>query len=241
MSEITTTILPLPNYTEILSKTLKYRESQVAIVLELTAEGATVPFIARYRKERTGNLDEMDIRAIIELQTKEENLHKAKQTAVNGIEEIGKMTPELMANILGAKTLKEVEEIYKPYKSKKKTKAMIAIEKGFQSVADSLKNNEIIISEELLQNYPKEEIIEGAIEIIAAEISANTHLRATLMNELQKTGNILSSKKSDKMLEKLNAKDTEQIPKFSLYFEFSSRLSKIKPYQILALNRGENL
>lgn len=123
------TLLETPNYTQIISGALDYRESQVAIVLEFTAEGATVPFIARYRKERTGNLDETDIRAIIELQTKEENLHKAKQTAINGIEELDKMTPELLQNILSAKTLKEVEELYKPYKSKKKTKAMIAIEK----------------------------------------------------------------------------------------------------------------
>lgn len=240
MSE-STTILPIPNYIQLISKALEYKEFQVDIVLELTAEGATVPFIARYRKERTGNLDENDIRAIIELQTKEENLHKAKQTAVTGIEELGKMTPELMANILAAKTLKEVEDIYKPYKSKKKTKAMIAIEKGFQVVADNIKKNTLVIPENLLTEYPREEIIEGAIEIIGAEISANAILRHALIAELWKSGDIVSSKKSDKMLEKLNAKDTEQIPKFALYFEFNSRISRIKPYQILALNRGENL
>ena len=82
------TLLPLPDYTRIISQSLEFKEFQVAIVLELTAEGSTVPFIARYRKERTGNLDENDIRAIIELHTKEENLHKAKQTAINGIEEM---------------------------------------------------------------------------------------------------------------------------------------------------------
>ncbi|MFA6090803.1 MAG: Tex-like N-terminal domain-containing protein [Candidatus Gracilibacteria bacterium] len=235
------TILPTPNYTQIISKTLDYRENQVAIVLELTAEGATVPFIARYRKERTGNLDETDIRAIIELQTKEENLYKAKQTAINGIEELGKMTPELLANIIAAKTLKEVEELYKPYKSKKKTKAMIAIEKGFQVVADAIKNNSLEIPEKLLSEFAREEIIEGAIEIIGAEVSANANLRHSLIAELQKTGDISASKKSDKMLEKLNAKDTEQIPKFALYFTFTGRINRMKPYQILALNRGENL
>ncbi len=235
------TLLETPNYTQIISKTLDYRENQVTVVLELTAEGATVPFIARYRKERTGNLDETDIRAIIELQTKEENLHKAKQTAINGIEELGKMTPELLGNILKAKTLKEVEELYKPYKSKKKTKAMIAIEKGFQVVADAIKTNSLTISENLLTEFSREEIIEGAIEIIGAEVSANATLRHSLITELQKTGDISASKKSDKMLEKLNQKDTEQIPKFALYFEFHSRINRMKPYQILALNRGENL
>ena len=235
------TILPIPNYTKIITQALELKEFQVAVVLELTLEWSTVPFIARYRKERTGNLDENDIRAIIELQTKEENLHKAKQTAINGIEEMGKMTPELMANIIGSKTLKEVEDIYKPYKSKKKTKAMIAIEKWFQVVADAIKSNSLAIPEELLSIYPRDEIVEWAIEIIGAEISANTILRHSLIAELQKTGDIVSSKKSDKMLEKLNQKDTEQIPKFALYFDFNARIGRIKPYQILALNRGENL
>lgn len=235
------TLLPTPNYTQIISKALDYRENQITVVLELTAEGATVPFIARYRKERTGNLDETDIRAIIELQTKEENLYKAKQTAINGIEELGKMTLELLANIIAAKTLKEVEELYKPYKSKKKTKAMIAIEKGFQVVADAIKNNSLDIPEKLLSEFAREEIIEGAIEIIGAEVSANANLRHSLIAELQKTGDISASKKSDKMLEKLNQKDTEQIPKFALYFTFTGRINRMKPYQILALNRGENL
>ena len=126
-----------------------------------------------------------------------------------------------MANILAAKTLKEVEELYKPYKSKKKTKAMIAIEKGFQVVADAMKKNTLEIPESLLAEFPREEILEGAIEIIGAEVSANASLRHSLIAELQKTGDVSASKKSDKMLEKLNAKDTEQIPKFALYFEFN--------------------
>ncbi len=235
------TILPIPNYTKIIAQALEFKDFQVSIVLELTAEGSTVPFIARYRKERTGNLDENDIRAIIELQTKEENLHKAKQTAINGIEELGKMTPELMANIVWAKTLKEVEDIYKPYKLKKKTKAMIAIEKGFQIVADAIKKNTLIIPDTLLAEYPRDEIIMGSIEIIGAEISAHTVLRHSLIAELQKMGDIISTKKSDKMLEKLNQKDTEQIPKFALYFDFNARINRVKPYQILALNRWENL
>ncbi|MDD2566309.1 MAG: Tex-like N-terminal domain-containing protein [Candidatus Gracilibacteria bacterium] len=235
------TILPLPNYIKIISKVLELKDFQVQVVLDFKEEGATVPFIARYRKERTGNLDENDIRAIMELQTKEENLHKAKQTAINGIEELGKMTPELMANIINAKTLKEVEEIYKPYKSKKKTKAMLAIEKGFQVVADSIKQNILVIPENLLKEFNREEIIDGAIEIIGAEISANTNLRHELIEKFQTLGSVSASKKSEKMLEKLNQKDTEQIPKFALYFEFNSRINRIKPYQILALNRGENL
>ncbi len=127
----------------------------------MTAEGSTVPFIARYRKERTGNLDENQIRSILELQKSEENLYKAKITALTGIEEQGKLTPELRTNIEQAKTQKEVEDIYAPYRLKKKTKAMIAIEKGFQVVADAIKkNSEFQIPETLLAQFSREEILE---------------------------------------------------------------------------------
>lgn len=234
-------MLELPNYIEIVSTILGFKNYQVEIVLELVKEWVTVPFIARYRKERTGNLDESGIRDIIELQKKEENLFHAKNTAINGITELGMMTDELMQNLINAKTLKEIEEIYKPYKSKKKTKAMIAIEKWFQVIADSMKKNILDIPLSLLELFPKEEIIEGSIDIIGAEISANSELRHTLIEQLQKYGMMVSNKKSEKMLEKLNEKDRDQIKKFEIYFEFSAKIAYIKPYQILALNRGENL
>lgn len=234
-------MLETPNYIELISWELELKNFQVDVVLSLVWEWATVPFIARYRKERTGNLDESQIRDIIELQKKIENLYNAKQTAINGITEAGLMTDELMQNIINAKTLKEVEEIYKPYKSKKKTKAMIAIEKWFQVVADSIKRNVLEIPENLLSEYSKEEIIEGSEEIIAAEISANSELRHLLIEELKKYGTIESGKKSEKMLEKLNEKDKEQIPKFEIYFENTLKINYIKPYQILALNRWEKL
>jgi len=236
------TVLELPNYIDIVSKWLDFKTFQVETVLDLIAEWATVPFIARYRKERTWNLDEDNIRAIIELRDKTEKLHKAKQTAVNGIESMWKMTDELMANILKAKTLKEVEEIYKPYKSKKKTKAMIAIEKWFQVVADLIKKNrEYEIPTNLLEKYSKEEIVEWAKYIIAAEISANADLRADLIETLQKYWNIVSKIKTEKSLEKLNDKDKGQISKFDIYADFNQRISYLKPYQILALNRWESL
>ena len=230
-----------PNYEELISKSLELKIFQVKNVLDLTREWATVPFIARYRKEFTWNLDENDIRNIIELQKKEENLYNAKVTAINWITESWLMTDELMQNIINAKTLKEVEEIYKPFRSKKKTKAMIAIEKWFQVVADSIKSGKIIIPENLLKEYSREEIIEGSIDIIWAEISANSELRHYLIEQLNQYWVISSKKKWEKMLEKLNEKDKEQIPKFEIYFEFEARIPRIKPYQILALNRGENL
>ena len=149
-------------------------------------------------------------------------------------------------NILKAKTLKEVEDIYKPYKSKKKTKAMIAIENGFQIVADEIKKNKNIsendeIVENFLADFSFEEIIEGSTEIIWAEISANADLRADLIETLNKYWEISSKYKTEKSLEKLNEKDRDQIPKFEIYNEFTAKISYLKPYQILALNRGENL
>lgn len=231
-----------PNYVQIISEALSLKNYQIETVLELTSEGATVPFIARYRKERTGNLDEKEIRNILELKTKEENLYNAKKTAINGITELWKLTPELEQNILQAKTLKEVEDIYKPYKSKKKTKAMIAIEKWFQCVADLIKENSTItIPSSLLENYSKDEIIDGAISIIWAEISANAEVRDMLRYEIGNEWHIVSKLKSQSMLDKLNEKDKEQIKKFDIYKDFSLSFSRIKPYQTLALMRWEKL
>ena len=154
-----------PDYCTEIATELQLNHAQIETVLTLTAEGATVPFIARYRKEKTGNLDEEQIREILKHQTRIENLFDAKKTAINGIVELGKMTDELFENISKAKTLKEVEDIYKAYKSKKKTKAMIAIENGFQIVADEIKKNRIVSAEDdllkdFLKNFSYEEIIE---------------------------------------------------------------------------------
>jgi protein Tex len=235
-------MLQEPNYIQEIAEELQLKNTQIETVLWLIAEWATVPFIARYRTEHTGWLDENDIRAIIDLQSKIEKLFKAKQTAINGITELDAMTPELMDNILKARTLKEVEEIYKPYKSKKKTKAMLAIEKGFQVVADSIKQNTSFkLPDNLLSEYSEEEILQWAEDIIAAEVSANADLRADLIDTLEQHWIITSKFKTEKTLEKLNEKDKEQITKFDIYKEFSGRLQYLKPYQVLALNRWEKL
>lgn len=244
--------VPEVDYIKEIAIALNFKDFQVKVVLDLIKEWSTVPFIARYKKEVTWNLDEDQIREIIALQKKLENLFKAKVTATNGINALGKLTPELLENILKAKTLKEVEEIYKPYKSKKKTKAMIAIEKGFQVVADEIKKNiphpnPLLTGEgtkgfeHLLENYSREEIIEGAINIIWAEVSANSDLRADLIETLTKYNEITSKIKTEKSLEKLNEKDRNQIPKFDIYKDYTIKISYIKPYQVLALNRWENL
>jgi uncharacterized protein len=231
-----------PHYTDEISHSLELKNFQVQSVLDLTKEWSTVPFIARYRKEVTGNLDEKEIRAIIELQSKIEALYKAKVTAINGITEQWKLTPELEASIIACQTLKAVEDIYKPYRLKKKTKAMIALEKGFGIVAEYLvAHNSISIPEDLLAKYPKEEILEWVIEIIAADITRRADLRAWLSDEMMTYGLIMSKKKSEKMLEKLDPNAKKQIFKFDTYVEFSKSIKLIKPYQTLALGRGENL
>ncbi len=241
-AEFEGTILKEPNYISLIALDLNLKDFQVKIVLELMLEWSTVPFVARYKKDLTGNLDENNIRDIISTKNKIEKLHKAKQVAVNWIEKLGKMTKELMYNILKAQTIKEVEEIYKPYKSKKKTKAMLAIEKWFQVIANLIKlNKEFEIQNDLLEKYSREEIIEGSKDIIASEIAQNSDLRADLLETLQKYSNIFSKVKTQKALEKLNDKDKGQISKFDIYSDFNHRISWLKPYQILALNRWENL
>lgn len=134
-------MLPEPNYIEEVAKQLAIPSAGIKTVLELTQEGATVPFIARYRQEKTGGLDENQIRDIIKTEISLKSIYKAKNQAIEGITELDMMTDALMDNILKASTLKQVEELYKPYKSKKKTKAMLAIEAGFQPVADTIKTN----------------------------------------------------------------------------------------------------
>lgn len=231
-----------PNYTQVIQQNLSLRPSQVEAVLTMTEEGATVPFIARYRKERTGGLDENQIRDILELKKKEENLYKAKVTALNGIEEQGLLNDEIRENIEQAKTLKEVEDLYKPYKLKKKTKAMLALEKGFGVVAELLKTNRpFALPADLLAQYGEEEILEGAQEIVAAEISSSAQIREVLRNYLSEKGILEGKIKSEKMLEKLNEKTKSEVPKFALYTEFSTPIARVKPYQTLALNRGESL
>lgn len=234
-------MLEIPKYNEIISQLLSLQNYQIDVVLEMIEAWDTIPFISRYRKEKTWNLDETQIRDIIDNNKRLTNLYEAKNQAINGINELWLMTDELLQNIINSLTLKEVEELYKPYKSKKKTKAMIALEKWFWVVAESLKKNTIQIPDELLSNYSKEEIIDGTIDIISREIQTNSDLRHLAIENFKKYWNLVSSKKTQKSLDKLNDKTKEEIHKFEIYFDFEVNLSRIKPYQILAINRWEKL
>lgn len=235
-------LLDPPVYITEISQTLELAPYQVEAVLVLTDEWSTVPFIARYRQERTGWLDEKQIRAIIEERTTLENLYRARLTALTGIDEQGKLTPEIRANIIHARTQKEVEDIYAPYRLKRKTKAMIAIEKGYQVVADMIRLGRAYeIPSILLETATREEIIEWAISIVAAEIAQDAEIRDTERRYFLQRGLMSSHHRSERMLAKLNDKVRSEIKKFDLYKDSSLSIARIKPYQMLALNRWGSL
>lgn len=227
-----------------IAQELSLKPSQVESIIKLIFdEKATVPFVARYRKEIHGNLDETQIREIIKRKEYLDKLNLLQQTALKAIKEKDKLTTQLEKNILNAKTLQEVEDLYEPYKERKKTKADIAIEKGFQSVAEQIKNGEkLFISQELLNKYSKKEILSGADDIIVQELVQDKQNKDILRYYYKQYGEINASFKNQKKLEELDEKIKKQVHKFDIYGnEFSSQIKKLKEYQILALNRGESL
>ena len=228
---------------EILSsvaKELNLKLSQVENTVNLFDEGATVPFIARYRKEVTGNLDEEQIREVIEKVTYYRNLEKRKEEVIRLIEEQGKLTEELKVSITKALKLQEVEDLYLPYKKKKKTKADIAKDQGLEPLSifallpkttmDSLKAEaEKYITEEV---PAVEAAIEGVHLIIAQNISEDIKVREFLRERIAKYG-ILTSK----VIEKNKSEDEKGV--YQDYYEYSEAIEKAASNRILALNRGE--
>ena len=228
---------------EILSsvaKELNLKLSQVENTVNLFDEGATVPFIARYRKEVTGNLDEEQIREVIEKVTYYRNLEKRKEEVIRLIEEQGKLTEELKTSITKALKLQEVEDLYLPYKKKKKTKADIAKDQGLEPLSifallpkttmDSLKAEaEKYITEEV---PAVEAAIEGVHLIIAQNISEDIKVREFLRERIAKYG-ILTSK----VIEKNKSEDEKGV--YQDYYEYSEAIEKAASNRILALNRGE--
>ena len=228
---------------EILSsvaKELNLKLSQVENTVNLFDEGATVPFIARYRKEVTGNLDEEQIREVIEKVTYYRNLEKRKEEVIRLIEEQGKLTEELKASITNALKLQEVEDLYLPYKKKKKTKADIAKDQGLEPLSifallpkttmDSLKTEaEKYITEEV---PTVEAAIEGVHLIIAQNLSEDIKIREFLRERIAKYG-ILTSK----VIEKKKGEDAKGV--YQDYYEYSEPIEKAASNRILALNRGE--
>jgi protein Tex len=212
---------------------------QVKSVIALLEDGNTVPFIARYRKEQTGALDEVQIRDVSERWLYIQNLKQRKEEVIRIIEEQGKLTPELQQQIVKAIKLQEVEDLYRPYKQRKRTRATIAKEKGLEPLAEWLmsfplsgsmeeKAEEFLSSDKEVSNV--EEAIAGAKDIIAEWISDDADSRKWVRQETFKNGRI-----------ETNVKDADKDEKkvYEMYYEYEEPVAKIVPHRVLAVNRGE--
>lgn len=248
-----------------LSKEFNIKEEYSKNLISLLDEGNTIPFIARYRKEMHGSLDDQIIRAFADRLAYLRNFEDRKKTIVKSIDEQGKLTPEIVKKLDEAKTLTELEDIYRPYKPKRKTRATEAIAKGLQELADIIlaqKENGKTLEELALPFVSEEkgvknveEAIAGAKDIIAETVSDSSDLRKELREFIKKTGFISSVMKkekeakkpkikvidnSNKYEDKENEQKVSSADTYALYDGFKQELSKVPSYRILAINRGEN-
>lgn len=216
---------------------LGIKESQISKVLDLTSQGNTIPFIARYRKEMTGNLDEVQIKSIIDLDKSMTALAERKATVLAKIQEQGKLTAELQKTIETAEKLADVEELYLPYKEKRRTKATIAREAGLFPLARLILQNKASLEKEaqafVTEGFETaEKALAGACDILIESFSEDNRLRSWVYNEIWSYSSITSTVKDE-------AADDKKT--FQIYYDFSEKVGKIQGYRILALNRGEKL
>ena len=221
-----------------LSSSLHLEERYVVAVLKMLEEGSTIPFIARYKKEETGNMSDVTLRSLEEEKNKFEKLEERRKTVLSSIEEQGKLTPELKEEILACSTLSMLETLYRPYKPKRKTRGSIAKEKGLEPLARYIQEQKGSLTElsekaKSLINPEKgvktvEEALQGAKDILAEEFSDNPDFYLYAKTYIQKSG-------------KVEAKETKEDvdQKYLNYASFSVPVSKIKPYQTLAISRGK--
>ncbi len=220
-----------------LEKELNLANWQVKKVIKLIDDGNTIPFIARYRKDVTGSLNDETLRKFDERLKYLRNLEDRKEKVLNRIEELGKLNDELKSQILNAASLVELEDLYRPYKSKKQTRATKARDRGLQPLADIILAQEVNESvKNIAKNYvdPKKEIntpeeaIQGAQDIIAETISDNSDFRKKIRQNTYFTGQITSK-----------AKDKDVSTEYEVYYNYSESVKKIPPHRILAINRAE--
>jgi len=225
------------NITRKIADELSIRPEQVQAVIDMLDEGDTVPFIARYRKEKHGSLDDTQIRTIESRLTSLRNLEERREAVLKSIDEQGKLTPELKKSIDAADTMVVLEDLYRPYKQKRKTRASVAIEKGLQPLADLILAQQITAPleteaaafvDEARGVATVKDAIAGASDIIAEKISDNADFRAGIRNFTRKTGLVVS-----------RAKDPEAKSVYEMYYDFQEPVSKITGYRVLAINRGE--
>lgn len=222
---------------ETIAEQLAISIKQIQDVLDLTAEGNTIPFIARYRKEVTGNLDEVAIKAIIDTEKSLTALKNRKETVLAKIAEQGKLSDQLRAAIESADKLADVEELYLPYKEKRRTKATIAREAGLFPLARLILQDadQLEVEAEKYTNeaFPTaEKALSGAVDILVEAMSEDAKLRSWTYNEIWNYSQLVSQLK-DQSLDDKNV--------FQIYYDFSDKVSKMQGYRTLALNRGEKL
>jgi uncharacterized protein len=222
---------------EKIASELGVRKGQVEAAVKLIDEGCTIPFIARYRKEATGALDDEVLRNLFERLTYLRNLEDKKQTVLSSIEEQGKLTEELRAQILAAETQVAVDDLYRPYRPKRRTRATIAKEKGLEPLANlimlqKLKTPVITAASDFIDAEKgvetAEDALAGAKDIIAEFISDNADYRKKIRDLTMKKGHLIS-----------NAKDPEAESVYEMYYDFNESLSKVAGHRTLAINRGE--
>lgn len=230
--------MDLKIYTGIIARKLNLKEKSVENTLQLLEEGCTIPFISRYRKERTNNLDEVQITAISDANYKLKEIGKRKETVIKTITELGKMTDDLLKRIENCWDGNELEDIYMPFKPKRRTKAQIAREHGLEPLSLILmmqKDNNI---EETAKRFVKGEVkdtdsaIKGAQDIIAETVNEDERSRQTIRNAFKRNATITSKVVKTK-------ENTEDAAKFSDYFDFSEPLKRCSSHRLLAMRRGE--
>ncbi len=213
---------------------LNIRVEQVKSTLKMLEDGNTIPFIARYRKEVTGNLDEEQIRSISEVYEYQVNLLKRKEDVIRLIDEKGLLTDKIKTEIMNASKLVEVEDLYRPYKEKKKTKATEAIKNGLEGLAKIILSfpKELYAVDKFLNDNvkTKEDAIEGAKYIIAEYISDNAYYRKWIRNDIYNNSKIVTKKKK-------NVVDEKKV--YEMYYDYSEDVKYMKPHRVLAVNRGE--
>ena len=224
------------NIISLIAKELNIAISQVKNTLELLEEGATVPFIARYRKERTKGLDEEQIRVIQENYAYQVNLAKRKEEVLARIETLGKLDDEIIKNVNACTKLSQVEDIYRPYKQKKKTRASVAIANGLQPLADTFMSFPRYFKETELDAYINENVkdreaaIQGACDIIAEKVSDDVDVRNKILDSMTNFGRIVTSEKKDH-------EDDHKV--YKMYYDYSERVNTLAPHRVMAIDRGE--
>lgn len=231
-------VLDIKKMLQLVSKETGVKTTQAEQVIKLLEEGNTVPFIARYRKEQTGSLDEVQIKAVEDRYNYIQQLEQRKEEVIRLIDEQGKLTEELTASINNATVLQRLEDLYRPYKQKRRTKATIAKEKGLEPFANLILTYPEQSVVQLATDYINEELevlsieeaLQGARDILAEQFADDAKIREQIRNLSRADGKIISSLKKAELDEK-NV--------FEMYYEYEEPVKKIVPHRTLALNRGE--